>query len=255
MTISRCPNRSRPARAGFTLVEMLIVIGIIIVLIGILMPMVTGIYGKASRQRVAGDLQAVAMALEAYKQEHGDYPRIGTGFNGAQTLARALIGPGPATNSPNADGADGPGFRTRRLPGPNGTMGDADDVLQGRVYGPYLTPDKFIVEATYSELYDRAKKPLLYFPASPARPNINLANGYVAPAANRPLYASDQNNDPADGTTPYIPVATLRITLGDANGNGMIDGGESAKFTGAFLLWSAGPDEIYDTKDDVTNIP
>src|SRR5688500_2402090 len=77
MTFSKFHNPAGRRRAGFTLVEMLIVIGIIIVLIGVLLPMVTGIYGKASRQRIAGDLQAVAMALEAYKHEHGDYPRIG----------------------------------------------------------------------------------------------------------------------------------------------------------------------------------
>src|SRR5438045_609121 len=61
---------------GFTLIELLVVISIIIVLAGILLPAITKAWKKAARTAMANDLQAVASALEAYKQDFGDYPRV-----------------------------------------------------------------------------------------------------------------------------------------------------------------------------------
>src|SRR4051812_7886736 len=65
------PRRS----AGFTLVELLVVIGIIMTLAAILLPALNTAYRNATRARMAGDLQAIVTALEAYKADFGDYPR------------------------------------------------------------------------------------------------------------------------------------------------------------------------------------
>ena len=77
-------------------------------------------------------------------------------------------------------------------------MGDADDIFQGKVYGPYLTPDKFTINAN-GELVDSSRRPVLYIPASPARPNVSLPNGYVTAEAGtvKPLFASNKNADPS----------------------------------------------------------
>src|SRR4051794_26541730 len=79
--ISAHTDRTRRQRAsanaaGFTLVEMLVVIGIIVVLVGMLMPSLNRAWKSAVRSSLANDLQAIATALEAYRQDFGDYPRV-----------------------------------------------------------------------------------------------------------------------------------------------------------------------------------
>src|SRR5436190_672523 len=98
-------------RQAFTLVEMLVVISVIIILAGILLPAINKAYKKAQRTATANDLQAIASALEAYKQDFGDYPRVVRSadltagdkthpnpMTGAQVLCFALMGPGPAVD-------------------------------------------------------------------------------------------------------------------------------------------------------------
>src|SRR5690349_13867547 len=93
--------RARSCQA-FTLVELLVVIGIIVVLIGIITPATMKAVRQASRTATANDLQAISAALEAYKQDRGDYPRLppvnaaNVGYDGAITLCQALMAPGNA---------------------------------------------------------------------------------------------------------------------------------------------------------------
>lgn len=85
---------------------MLVVIGILAALVAILIPVILGARGKANTFRIKSDLNAITIALEAYHQDFGDYPRIdcafpwkasspGTPATGAQVLAKALLGSGP----------------------------------------------------------------------------------------------------------------------------------------------------------------
>ncbi len=60
------------ARRGFTLVEVLVTIGIIVLLISILLPMIISSIRTSERTKLKGDLNAIAMALEAYKQDFGE---------------------------------------------------------------------------------------------------------------------------------------------------------------------------------------
>jgi prepilin-type N-terminal cleavage/methylation domain-containing protein len=197
---------SRRAR-GFTLIEMLVVIGIILVLAGLLLPAITGAYKKAHRAAMAMDLQAVGAALDAYKRDFGDYPRVHTDpgltpqpdrpnpMTGAQMLCFALIGPAPATENPAApagqrpkqDGQDGPGFRVLRT---------GNDLTAKPPYPAYLSEsfrygdpmsiadpnavshdDQYVLRYT---LLDRNNKPILYFPASATKRNVTTA-GTPAP--------------------------------------------------------------------------
>src|SRR3712207_3654893 len=72
-------------RGGFTLVEMLVVIGILAVLASIVIPMVRGAIRRASRVALQADIQGIAAALEEYRRDHGDYPR--TTFDTTANLA------------------------------------------------------------------------------------------------------------------------------------------------------------------------
>jgi type II secretory pathway pseudopilin PulG len=120
----------------------MVVIGIIAIMAGLLVPMVTRARKVANITLMKSNFATIETALEYYKTDFGDYPRnpfaltdlnntngLNTGLNFPDgyrplpprtdpTLAMALIGPGPANvvnGYPNGDpdGADGPGFRTR----------------------------------------------------------------------------------------------------------------------------------------------
>lgn len=129
------PGRST---RGFTLVELLVVIGIIVLLVSILLPMVNTARNHAKRASISSDLIGIAQALDQYKHDWGDYPQVTNGIpntaqgsaaanpsTGAVALCWALIAPGPVAQ----DGADGGGWRVRGA--------------QGKVYGPYLNVDHY----------------------------------------------------------------------------------------------------------------
>lgn len=71
-----------PSRAGFTLLELLVVITIIAILAGLVLNTAGYMQKKAARSRAEAEIAALAAALENYKADTGDYP---TGTNGSAT--------------------------------------------------------------------------------------------------------------------------------------------------------------------------
>jgi len=264
--------RPRPAREsapGFTLVEMLVVIGIIIVLVGILFPVVFRLRRQADRQRTAADIQTISVALSAYKQDCGDYPRWNTSATaspaptilGSALLGACLISPGAAA----ADGADGPGFRMRSeqlTPG----------VYYGLVHGPYLPPDKFTTAASGKgyQILDRNNEPFLYMVASVPAPNITSTNTNTtnppylvsSPQALYTMWSTDIQLFRVSGeSTNTYAVDRIQMLLGDftsdgapTNFNGFIDPGETAAYTGDFIIWAAGPDKAFGLPNETANV-
>jgi prepilin-type N-terminal cleavage/methylation domain-containing protein len=106
-------------RRAFTLIELLVVMGLIALLAGLLLPMIFRSLRQGYRTRQAADLNTIAIALEAYKQDFGDYPRLPISAiapnvgdpipdTGAATLGKALLGPYGDGKVPPANTADDP---------------------------------------------------------------------------------------------------------------------------------------------------
>lgn len=96
MSTPRNPNHRRSAARGFTLIEILVVIGIIALITAIAVPAIMASYKKARNIKTAADLQAISTALEAYHTDFGDYPRVGALSSGFAVLGQTLISPGPS---------------------------------------------------------------------------------------------------------------------------------------------------------------
>ena len=77
------------ADAGFTLVELLAVMAILLLLIGLTIGLTSGVSAKRSEARAQADLAAIAQALEKCHASIGDYPWVGTSpLNGGAVSSR-----------------------------------------------------------------------------------------------------------------------------------------------------------------------
>jgi general secretion pathway protein G len=80
-------NRRR-SDAGYTLLELLVVMGILALLTAVATPQLMGYFGKAKAQSAQVQIQSIGTALELYYMENGSYPSQRAGL-------RALVEPLP----------------------------------------------------------------------------------------------------------------------------------------------------------------
>lgn len=83
------------ANAGYTLLELLVVLGILAVLSAMATPQLMGYFGKAKTQSAQIQIQNIGTALEMYYLENGSYPSESAGL-------KALVEPTP--EAPNWNG-------------------------------------------------------------------------------------------------------------------------------------------------------
>ena len=72
-------NRNRND-AGYTLLELLVVMGILAVLTAVATPQLMGYFGKAKTQSVQLQIENIGTALELYYMENGSYPSSSVGL-------------------------------------------------------------------------------------------------------------------------------------------------------------------------------
>ena len=64
----------RTKRSGMTVIEILVVVGIIAMLVGLLMPAVHTVQKMAKETKQKAQFTAIELGLAAFKSDYGDYP-------------------------------------------------------------------------------------------------------------------------------------------------------------------------------------
>src|SRR5438552_4901744 len=79
---------------GFTLIELVVVVGLILILTGLVLSTVGYARKKGARARAETEIAAMAAALESYKADNASYPRDPTANTATDALdARTMIDP------------------------------------------------------------------------------------------------------------------------------------------------------------------
>jgi len=124
-------------KTGLTMIELLIVLGIIALLVGLLVPALNTVRNIAKETKQKAQLSTIEMALAAFKNDYGDYPpsnpyswlgdaQEAQNYCGAQKLTEALLGWDLLGFHPDSGWrADGTNRRSYR-----------DPVNPGTVYAP-----------------------------------------------------------------------------------------------------------------------
>ncbi|MGE0022389.1 MAG: type II secretion system major pseudopilin GspG [Hyphomicrobium sp.] len=79
--LQKRPSDREPADAGYTLLEVLVVVGIVVLLASIAAPQVLGYLGRARTETAKVQIGSIVTALELYALDMGGYPPSQAGLS------------------------------------------------------------------------------------------------------------------------------------------------------------------------------
>jgi prepilin-type N-terminal cleavage/methylation domain-containing protein len=239
MTPSRVSSLVR--RRGFTLIELTIVIGIVIILVAILIPTVSRARrnGKIAREKQA--IETFKIGLEEYHNAWKDYPAV---IDPSQVVSPITMDADNVNQVHIEDGAKA--LLT--------CLGLRLQVRAGSApYGPFIELSQFSIDTTNHWLLDPNGLPYIYIPATAPATVITLPNRFVGyqnlttvTTKNAPMYnwacvPIIPNSVPQQR---YLKQLDMQQILG-ASGTGALVPPAQASYSGSYLLWAAGADSVF----------
>ena len=269
-------------KTGLTIIELLIVLGIIALLVGLLLPAVSAVKKMAKETKQKAQFATIELALEAFKNDYGDYPpsdrsRAPFIYAGSQKLAEALLGwdllgfhPNSAWRADGLDVGGGPGTydpaQTRDINGDG-----SPDTFDERK-GPYLElanvgafrlldlfgtntllgPDTYVICDVFGAKkismangkIVRAGAPILYYKADTSVKRIRaIYQSFDNTVLLDFKQMADQRDHPLRMSSFFYDyIKDPKITARDWPYR-----------PDSYILISAGADGLYGTPDDITN--
>ena len=286
-------NKKSAHRGGrstaFTLVEILVVMGIIALLAALLIPVLTTVRKMAKEVQQKAQFTTIELALTAFKNDYGDYPPshgydddgsggIDPGYFGAQTLAEALVGWDMMGFHPNSawtnsgkditgtsmvylDGSESPAIKEANLKarkGPYLELASANVFKLGDLFPTAPGKDRFVIcdvfgvkpVNTGGKLV-KAGAPILYYKANTSSKTIDAS---ASEDLGERIYNRKDNYLFAlfrDGAGPLGDLTKFYEYIADPKvSTPAIKWPSNPE---SYLLISAGPDGRYGTKDDICN--
>lgn len=276
----------KDSRKGFTVVELLVVLGIISLLVGLLIPALNLVRNKAKQAKQLAQFNAIEMALTTFRNDHGDYPSsnwllppaVGSDYCGAQKLAEALLGWDLLGFHPKSD------LRSNGYNDNGIFVYDTNDpILLSQRTGPYLelaatnafrlgdisifkpgifldtsplAPDTYVLcdEFTFKKIKLRngkvvtAGSPILYYRANTSEKTIRgIYDAYDNDALIQIKQRADNREHPLSRSANQFQYFYEYIR------DPKIDVRAWPYRPDSYLLISAGPDGLYGTGDDICN--
>jgi len=236
--MTRSAARGRGGTTGFTVIEVLVVLGIIAVLMAILLPVMEKVRHRGYIQACASNLRSIGQAMAVYANEnHGHYPRTTYVPD-----APVSYGSGVASPDPFASGAISPNdvstavfllLRSQKLP-----------------YAIFICPynDVFVYEIDRGDSQSRSnftdyRKNFGYSIANPYPDDAAVRAGYKWTATMPPDFAllADKNpgidtDNTTDDATAALPGAPEQI-MSKARSENHEKDGQNVLYADGHVAW------------------
>jgi prepilin-type N-terminal cleavage/methylation domain-containing protein len=255
-------GRARPARA-FTLIEMLVVIGIIAILAGILLPTVAMAKVKAQIRKAHTEVKMIEQAIISYHSTYSRYPVSGAILNAAVANNEDFTY-GASFKSflpPPPDYMDLPDLRSNLLL--TNQNAEVIAILMDAEYyqNGSATPNKDHVKNPQQIKFLSAKLSGAGAASKgqPGLPGIDLVGTYRDPWGFPYVISMDLNYDEKCMDSLYRRKAVSQMTDGrpegfeglfnstDKDSTGRLTAsGDNFSYNGGVMVWSAGPDRLFD---------
>lgn len=269
MIIRALQNRGQlQVRRGFTAVEILIVVAIMLLLISLAVYGLAAAKKAARRAETVARLNAISMAIHAYYADFSMYPPSSNsasttyaGLEGSQILTECLMGWQPLGTDGGDTSSNVYGFRMKK----NGV---------GKVYGPYINPDPKTFNTANHTFIDARGYSILYYKAASlsrgatTRPvtaifGTTSLDSDTATSANfitmNGIFQAGDNTNwwNTDGSTGALGAegsqASFLKLIGSSAGTNVPAAGDVITGQQSFLLVAPGEDNQYFTADDVVS--